>query len=295
MILAAGPIISPKILELSGVGNKELLAQHKIDLVHELPGVGENLQDHLQMRINFKVNKPLSVNDLVNSKIRGAVELLKYLVTRKGIMATPSATAHAMVKTADSEPYANLKMQITMYSAQDRYLSKEGGALTDPFSGIGLGQFITYPKSRGSCHIQSKDPSQNPVMNANYLAEQKDIDDALIGLRMMRDIAKQPALKQHIVEEILPGAEVQSDEDLIAYMKETGQTSWHPISTCRMGNGPMDVVDARLKVHGLSGLRVVDSSIMPTMPATNTNIPTIAIGEKGAAMILADATQGSTL
>ena len=111
----------------------------------------------------------------------------------------------------------------------------------------------------------------------------------------MRDIAKQPALKQHIIEETLPGAEVQSDEDLIAYMKETGQTSWHPISTCRMGNGPMDVVDARLKVHGLSHLRVVDSSIMPTMPATNTNIPTIAIGEKGAAMILADATQGSTL
>lgn len=289
VILSAGPIISPKLLELSGIGDPTILKQHGIEVRHALPGVGEHLQDHLQTRMNYRINKAVTVNDLLNSKVRGATELLKYLATRRGLMATPSATAHAMVKSYEAAPYADLKLQITMYSAEDRYLDKSKSALTDPFSGIGLGQFHIYPESRGSLHIKSPDPRENPKMVANYFSAQGDIETALISMRKMRDLARHPALAEHIVGETLPGVDMQSDDEIIDYMKRTGQTSWHPISTCRMGTGPTDVVDPTLKVKGLEGLRVIDSSIMPSMPATNTNIPTIAIGEKGSDLVLADA------
>jgi choline dehydrogenase len=290
VILSAGPIISPKILELSGIGAPGLLAAHGIEVLHALTGVGENLLDHLHTRFNYRINKKVTVNDLMSSKLRGAVELLKYLVTRKGLMAIPSVTAHAMTKSTESAPYADIKMQIAMYSAKDRYLDDSNGPPTDLFSGIGLGQFHIYPESRGSVHIQSADATQDPVMNANYFAAQGDAETALAGMRKLRDIARHPAMGEHIIEETEPGLNVDSDAELIDFMKQTGQTSWHPISTCRMGSGAMDVVDDRLRVHGLTGLRVIDSSIMPTMPATNTNIPTIAIGEKGADLVLADAT-----
>lgn len=290
VILSAGPIISPKILELSGIGAPKVLGKHGIAIRHALPGVGENLIDHLHTRFNYRINKAITVNDLMSNKLRGALGLLKYLVTRKGLMAIPSVTAHAMTKSHDAAPYADIKMQIAMYSAKDRYLDDSNGPPTDPFPGIGLGQFHIYPESRGSVHIQSADPGQHPAMNANYFSAQGDAETALKGMRKLRDIARHPAMAAHIVDETEPGFDIYRDAEVIDFMKRTGQTSWHPISTCRMGTGPMDVVDERLRVHGLQGLRVVDSSIMPTMPATNTNIPTIAIGEKGADMVLADAT-----
>lgn len=289
VILSAGPIISPKILELSGVGAPEVLKKHGIEVMHALPGVGENLVDHLHTRFNYKINKKITVNDLMSNKLRGALALLGYLVTRKGLMAIPSVTAHAMTKSHAAAPYADLKLQIAMYSAKDRYLDDFNGPPTDLFSGIGLGQFHIYPESRGSVHIKSANAADYPTMNANYFSAQGDAEAAVKGMRKLREIAKHPAMAAHIIEETEPGFDVDSDAEIIEFMKATGQTSWHPIGTCRMGKGPMDVVDAKLKVHGLQGLRVIDSSIMPTMPATNTNVPTIAIGEKGADMILADA------
>ncbi|MDU8929123.1 GMC family oxidoreductase N-terminal domain-containing protein [Alisedimentitalea sp. MJ-SS2] len=289
VILSAGPIISPKILELSGVGSPDLLGKHGINVLHALPGVGENLVDHLHTRFNYKINKKVTVNDLMSNKLRGAFTLLKYLVKRQGLMAIPSVTAHAMTKSHDAAPYADLKLQIAMYSAKDRYLDSDGGPPTDPFSGIGLGQFHIYPESRGSVHVKSADPAEYPEMNANYFSAQGDAEAAVKGMRKLREIARHPAMAAHIIDEVEPGFDMDSDDEIIDFMKQTGQTSWHPISTCRMGSGQMDVVDARLRVHGLQGLRVIDSSIMPTMPATNTNIPTIAIGEKGADLVLADA------
>ena len=289
VILSAGPIISPKILELSGVGAPDVLNKLGIEVMHALPGVGENLIDHLHTRFNYKINKKITVNDLMSNKLRGALALLGYLVTRKGLMAIPSVTAHAMTKSHEAAPYADLKLQIAMYSAKDRYLDDSNGPPTDLFSGIGLGQFHIYPESRGSVHVKSTNPADYPDMNANYFSAQGDAEAAVKGMRKLREIAKHPAMAEHIIEETEPGFDVSSDAEIIAFMKATGQTSWHPIGTCRMGSGPMDVVDAQLKVHGLQGLRVIDSSIMPTMPATNTNVPTIAIGEKGADMILADA------
>ena len=289
VILSAGPIINPKLLELSGIGNPDLLKQHGIDVLHALPGVGENLVDHLHTRFNYKVNKKITLNDLFIQKWRGARALMQYLLTRKGLLATTSVIAHAMTKSDPSEPYADLKLQVSLYSAAERYLDNDSGVPTDDFSGIGLGSFLIYPTSRGHVHIQSADPDQDPSMNANYFSNEEDLAKALKGMRLLRQIATHPEMKKHIIDESEPGFSYDSDDEIIDFMKRTGQTSWHPISSCRMGTGPMDVVDSRLRVHGIGGLRVIDSSIFPSMPATNTNIPTIATGEKGAAMILEDA------
>ena len=276
-------------MELSGVGQSALLRGLGIDVRHELPGGGENLQDHLQTRMNYRIKKGVTANNLLNSKLRGGLELMRYLTTMKGIMSTPTAIAHAMLKTDKTLSKADFKLQITLYSAATRYIAGgSSGIAVDPFPGIQLGQFQIYPESRGSVHVTSADPSVNPAMNANYLSTEVDRDKVLKAMKIVREIAAQPAMAAHIVSETMPGKDCVSDGDLMDYIKENGETSWHPIGSNRMGSGPMDVVDARLRVHGLAGLRVIDSSIMPTMPATNTNIPTIAIGEKGAVMVLED-------
>lgn len=288
VILSAGPLVSPKLLELSGIGNAEILGRHGIELVHHLPGVGENLTDHLHTRFNYRINQKVTLNDLLNNKLRGGLSFLKYLATGRGLLGTPTVTAHAMTRSDASQPYADLKLQIALYSAKDRYLDSSGSP-TDPFSGIGLGQFHIYPESRGSVHIQSDDPQQQAAMNANYLSTPGDVSKALAGMRRLREIARQPALAQYIEDETDPGFDIDSDDEIIDFMRRTGQTSWHPISTCRMGNEATDVVDDELRVHGIRGLRVIDSSVFPSMPATNTNIPTIVVAEKGAAMVLAAA------
>ncbi len=287
VILSAGPLVSPKLLELSGIGNSEILNKHGIEVVHHLPGVGENLTDHLHTRFNYRVNQKVTLNDLLNNKLRGGLAFFRYLATGKGLMGTPTVTAHAMARSDEAQPYADLKLQIALYSAKDRYLDGSGPP-TDPFSGIGLGQFHIYPESRGSVHIQSRDPDQQAAMNANYFSASGDAEKALAGMRRLRDIARHPALAQYIEDETDPGFNVDSDAEIIEFMRRTGQTSWHPISSCRMGSGPADVVDDELRVHGMQGLRVIDSSIFPSMPATNTNIPTVAVAEKGASMVLAD-------
>lgn len=290
VILSAGPIINPKLLELSGVGQPELLRRMGITVRHELPGVGEHLTDHLHTRFNYRVNKRVTLNDALMNKFIGGRLFLQYMLFGTGLMATPTVTAHAMTRSSDAQPYADLKLQIALYSAKDRYLDGGSDGLpTDAFSGIGLGQFLIYPESRGMVHIASPDPARDPEMNANYFSTQGDIERALVGMRKLRQIARHPAMAQHVIEESEPGFDLDSDNELIDYMKRTGQTSWHPVSSCRMGNGPMDVVDHTLRVHGMENLRVIDSSIFPAMPATNTNIPTIATAEKGADMVLEDA------
>lgn len=288
VILSAGPIISPKILEHSGVGQADLLKEHGIEVVHNLPGVGENLIDHLHTRFNYKVNKAVTLNDILNSKVNSVLAGLNYLTRGKGLLATPTVTAHAMTRSHETLAYPNLKLQLALYSAKERYLDKSGKP-TDDFSGIGLGQFNIYPESRGSVHIASGDPSKDPVMNANYFSAQGDIETSLAGMRKLREIARHPEMAKHIVDESDPGFDIDSDDEIIEFMKRTGQTSWHPVCSCRMGSGAMDVVDDRLRVHGMQNLRVIDSSIFPSMPATNTNIPTVVTAEKGAQMVLEDA------
>lgn len=285
IILAAGPIVSPKLLELSGVGNGDILRPFGIDVVHHLPGVGEHLQDHLQNRITYETTMHGTVNDILNSKVKGAMAMLRYMTFRDGLMATSSTTVHAIMRSSDDVTHPDVKIQMALVSGKDRYArSKELGV--DPFSGFNLGLFQIYPESRGSLHIASTDPRDPPAIKANYLTHQTDIDVVLRGMRLVRKIAEQPAMAPLIVREVRPGPAVASDEDMLDYVRETGQTSFHPIGTCRMGRAPDDVVDPDLRVHGLQNLRVVDSSIMPNMPSSNTNAPSFVIGERGAELIL---------
>jgi choline dehydrogenase len=285
VILAAGPIVSPKLLELSGIGNGEILRELGIDIVHHLPGVGEHLQDHLQNRTTYETNMKGTVNDILNSRTRGMLAMLRYLAFRDGLMSISSATVHAIMRSNDDVDHPDLKIQIALVSGKDRYArSKEIGV--DPFSGFNIGVFQLYPESRGSLHIRSTDPSDPPIIKSNYLTHPTDIDVVLRGMRMARKIAAQPALKDLVVREVRPGPDVTADADILDYVRETGQTSWHPIGTCRMGRGADDVVDHELRVHGMSNLRVIDSSIMPNMPSSNTNAASFMIGEKGADLVL---------
>ena len=288
VILAAGPMNSPKILELSGVGNAELLKSHGIEIKHNLPGVGENLTDHLQTRISYETNLKVTVNDILNNRFRGVLELLRYLVKRDGLMSIASATVHSLMRSHPLKLHPDLKVQIMLISGQNRYARNKKIGL-DPFSGFSIGVFPIYPKSRGSTHLRSTDPLDTPIIKANYLSEKEDQDLTIKGLRLVRKIASQSSIVSHIIREVRPGLEIKDDYGLLDYARRNGQTSWHSISTCRMGKSKMDVVNYKLQVYGTENLRVVDSSIMPNMPTSNTNVPSIMIGEKGADIILENA------
>ena len=284
VVLSAGPINSPKLLELSGIGDGERLRQLDIATVHHLPGVGEHLQDHFQNRITYETNLKVTINDIMNSRVRGAMAMLRWLVFRDGIMSVSSATVHAFMRSRPDITHPDLKVQIMLVSGKDRYARNRKIGL-DPFSGFNIGVFQLYPQSRGSVHIRSTDPAEPPQIRANYLAHETDRLLTLRGLELVREIAGQDAIKPYIVREVRPGPDVREPAALLDYARASGQTSWHPIGTCRMGRDEHDVVDHALRVHGIERLRVVDSSIMPNMPASNTNAASIAIGEKAADLI----------
>ena len=294
VLLAAGPIVSPQLLELSGIGDGDRLQALQIPVVHHLAGVGENLQDHLQARITYESTIPCTINDIVNNPLRGAWAGLRYLLFRDGLLARSPPTVQAIVRSHAQAQHPDIKLQILLVSGKDRYATtKQLGV--DPFSGFNIGTFQLYPHSRGALHIQSPDPEQPPVIHANYLSDPRDIETMLRGMHKIRDIAARDVLAQHIVREVRPGPEVSDDEALLSYARDSAQTCWHPISTCRMGRSENDVVDFELRVHGMQALRVIDSSIMPNMPTSNTNAPSIVIGEKGADMVLAQAAQHRNL
>lgn len=285
VILSAGPIKSPQLLELAGIGQGARLQALGIPVLANLPGVGENLSDHLQSRITFAASKPGTLNEIMASPWRTALMGARYLLTRKGIMATPSATAHALAKLEPGEARPSVKIQMHHLSGADRYANTKGFGL-DPFPGFAIGFFQLRPRSRGHIHATSRDARMDPVIEPNYLSDDSDKQELISALRLARQVARQAALAKLIERETRPGVNVQSDDELLAYIKESGQTSWHPIGTCKMGTDDMAVVDEHLKVRGVTNLRVVDSSIMPTMPSSNTNAASIMIGEKAADLIL---------
>ena len=287
VILCAGSIESPAILERSGVGNPRILKNAGVEPIHTLEEVGENLHDHLQVRMSFEIEGERTVNDILGNPILGALELLKYIFTRRGLFATSTVVSHAIMKSRPESDTADTKIQIALMSGADRYSGSGSG--TDTCPGMTLGTFQIRPKSRGSIHIVNGDPTSAPEIQVNYLKDRQDQIDTIAGLRLIRNVAAQMRTRGHIRRELLPGNDVVSDDALLEYARETGQTSWHPISTCRMGNDENAVVDPRLRVIGLAGLRVADASIMPTMVSTNTNAPCIMIGEKAADIILHDA------
>ena len=279
VILSAGAIGSPQILQLSGIGPGTLLQSLDIEVRHELPGVGENLQDHLQIRSVYEVNVP-TLNDEINNLVRRTAIGLQYVLRRRGPMAMGASQVCIFCKTREELATPDIQFHFQPLSAD------KPGLEMHPFSGITLSVCQLRPESRGRIAITSPDPVAHPSIQPNYLSSPVDRQTAIDGLKVTRKLAGTKALSRFIVEEHLPGPKVQSDEQLLEAARNISQTIYHPTSSCRMGRDPMAVVDPALRVHGLRGLRVVDASAMPAITSGNTNAPTIMMAEKASDLIL---------
>jgi choline dehydrogenase len=282
VIVAAGAVNSPKILELSGIGQPELLSGFGLDCHHELPGVGENLQDHLQIRTVFKIQNGETLNQRANS-LMGKVGMgLEYLLFQKGPLSMAPSQLGIFAK---SDP--RLETPDLEYHVQPLSTDKLGEPLHN-FPAVTASVCNLRPESRGSIHLKSRHVSDQPAIQANYLSTEGDRQVAAKSIQLTRQLMATEAVKRFQPEEMLPGTHIQETEDLVREAGNIATTIFHPIGTCKMGNDPMAVVDDRLKVHGLDGVRIVDASIMPTITSGNTNSPVIMIAEKAAKMILED-------
>ncbi len=281
VILSAGAIGSPQILQLSGIGSKELLDKHQIDLIKELPGVGKNLQDHLQIRLVFKTSQR-TLNDELNSYLKQFKVGLQYIFTRTGPLTLAASQVAIFTKSHPGIDRSDIQFHMQPLSAD-----KPGEGVHD-FSAFTLSVCQLRPHSSGHIEIKSRDPLQHPAIHPNYLSDKRDQKVAVDSIKVARKIAEAPALKIHILDEYVPGSEHQTDLELLNVARQHSQTIYHPTSTCKMGNDKMAVVNERLQVHGIKGLRIIDASIMPEITSGNTNAPAIMIAEKGAEMLLED-------
>jgi choline dehydrogenase len=280
-ILAAGAIGSPQILQLSGIGPGALLAQHGIPVVHELP-VGENLQDHLQLRLAFQVKNALTLNTMLHSWWGKAKIGLEYALFRTGPMTMPPSQLGAFVRSDPSRPTANLEYHVQPISL-DRF-----GEPPHRFPAFTASVCNLQPTSRGYVRITSSDPRAHPAIAPNYLSTDDDRKVAVDAIRLTRRIVNESsALQPYEPQEFMPGPQFQTDAELAQAAGKIGTTIFHPVGTCRMGRAddPMAVVDSELRVRGVERLRVIDASIMPTITSGNTNTPTVMIAERGSALI----------
>jgi choline dehydrogenase len=283
ILVSSGAYNSPQLLQLSGVGPAELLKQHGIDIVLDAPGVGNDLQDHLQVRLVTRCSQPVTLNDILNHPVRRVMAGARYAAFRKGPLTIAAGTSGAFFKTNPRLATPDIQIHFLPFST-DRM-----GEKLHSFSAFSASVCQLRPESRGSLRIKSADPAVPPEIRINYLATETDRTAFIEGFKILRQILAAPALKPYAVDEILPGSKVTSDEDILAFCRQTGSTVYHPTSTCRMGNDPLAVVDQRLRVRGIEGLRVIDASVMPDLMSGNTNAPTIMIAEKASDMILEDA------
>ncbi|MBV9348148.1 MAG: choline dehydrogenase [Pseudolabrys sp.] len=283
VILSGGAFNSPQLLQLSGVGPGALLKSHGVDVVHDLPGVGEDLQDHYQSRFNYRCTEPLTINDMMAGRFKQLAAGLNYLLFRRGFLTIGAGYAGGFFKTDKSLPTPDVQIHFILFSAEGV------GQKLHPFPGFIASICQLRPQSRGHVRIKSADPLAAPVIQPNYLTAAADRDVHVAGMKLMRDIMNAPPMARYVVEELNPGAKCTSDADLLAFARAKGTTVFHPASTCRMGPDARAVVDERLRVKGLEKLRVADASVMPTVVSGNTNAAVIMIAEKGADMLLADA------
>jgi choline dehydrogenase len=283
ILLSGGSYNSPQLLQLSGVGPAELLKQHGIDVVLDSAGVGNDLQDHLQVRIVMRCSQRVTLNDVVNDPLRKVIAGLRYAVSRKGPLTIAAGTSGAFFKTSPRLATPDIQIHFIPFSTDKM------GEKLHAFSGFTASVCQLRPESRGSLRIKSTDPTAPPAIRINYLATETDRRAFIDGIRILRQILAAPALKPYVVDEVYPGANITNDDDVLDFCRNTGSTVYHPTSTCRMGNDPLAVVDQRLKVRGIEALRVVDASVMPDLMSGNTNAPTIMIAEKASDMILQDA------
>ena len=283
-VLAAGSIGSPQILQVSGIGPAALLKAHGIPIAHELPGVGENLQDHLQLRVAFRVRNVRTLNEIVNSWTGKARIGLEYLLFRTGPLTMAPSQLGIFTRSSREQREPNIEFHIQPLSL-DRF-----GEPLHPFPAFTASVCNLQPTSRGFVRVKSADPRAAPAIQPNYLSALEDHSVAIDSLRLTRRIARADALARYLPEEFVPGPQLTSDAELLRAAGDVGTTIFHPVGTCRMGrvDDPAAVVDTRLRVRGLEGLRVVDASIMPTITAGNTNSPTIMIAERGSDMLRED-------
>ncbi|WP_136419254.1 GMC family oxidoreductase N-terminal domain-containing protein [Herbaspirillum sp. ST 5-3] len=282
-ISTAGAVGSPQILQLSGIGPASLLQKSGVPVALDLPGVGENLQDHLQLRMAFKIQGVKTLNTMANS-LFGKMQIgMQYAISRSGPMSMAPSQLGAFTRSDPSQPSANLE-----YHVQPLSLEKFGEPL-HPFPAFTASVCNLRPTSRGHIRIASADPFAAPKITPNYLSTPEDRKVAADSLKLTRTIVQAPALKKYAPEEFKPGVHYRTEEELAKAAGDIGTTIFHPIGTCKMGRAddPMSVVDSQLRVRGVKGLRVVDASVMPTITSGNTNSPTIMIAEKAAEWIRA--------
>jgi choline dehydrogenase len=279
ILLAAGSIGSPQLLQLSGVGAPELLRTHDVPIVHELRGVGENLQDHLQIRSIFKVSNTVTLNRRARTWFGKVGMGLEYLAFRSGPLTMPPSQLGAFAKSDPGRTSANIEWHVQPLSL-DRF-----GEPLHRFDAITPSVCNLQPTSRGHVRITSRDPENHPAITLNYLATKEDCQVAVQGMRFTRRIMADEALARFQPMEWLPGSQITSDDEMLDAARDVGTTIFHPVGTCAMGNDELAVVDDRLRVRGIRGLRVIDASVMPTITSGNTNAPTVMIAEQGARFV----------
>ncbi|AHG64128.1 GMC family oxidoreductase [Advenella mimigardefordensis] len=285
VIVCAGTANTPKLLELSGIGNPDILRKHGIEPVHELRGVGENLRDHYAALMKWKFNRP---GISLAKKGRGwrlGLEVLKWVFLRKGMISQGHGSVRVFARSSDQVKEPDVMMVVSPYIIE--LLAGKGRRMSKT-EGFFMYSHVQRTESTGSVHIRSAAPFDPPVVKYRFLDTDYDRKTAIAAVRRARDIAASSPMREAIATELAPGAAIKSDEDILSYIRETGQSTQHMVGSCKMGKDPMAVVDERLKVHGIEGLRIADASVMPTIISGNTSVPCMMIGEKCADMILAD-------
>jgi choline dehydrogenase len=252
-------------------------------VIADMPGVGSDLQDHYQVRMQYRCTQPITMNDVINHWRHRCGAGLRYVLSRKGLLTIGAGYAGAFLRTRPDLATPDVQIHFLIFSADT------AGAALHPFSGFMVSVCQLRPESRGSVRIKSRDPGVAPAIQPRYLSSRHDRDTVVAGMTLLRQIMQQTAMRRFIAEERAPGPHCSSDSDLLTFARDTGTTVYHPTSTCRMGSDPGAVVDERLRVRGFDHLRVIDASIMPTIVSGNTNAAAVMIGEKGADMVLQDA------
>jgi len=280
VILSAGAVATPQIMELSGIGNPAILGRVGLPVLHELPAVGENFRDHLNARIQWKVTDPAASYNLRARGLGLVGEAIRYAMKRGGFFSLPSAPLLAFLKTRPELETPDVQMHMVPYAIKE----PKRRILYD-FPGMTVAVYQLRPESLGSIHIRSADPKAQPAIRFNFLADPIDQRAMVEGFKMIRKIVNAAPLDRYRGEEFSPGPAVGTDEEILGWIRQYAETAYHPIGTCRMAPGPNAVVDDHLRVHGLQGLRIADASIFPTMPSGNTNAPSIMVGEKAADLI----------
>ena len=282
LVLSAGSINTPQILELSGIGQRAIIERHSINLIHELNGVGENLRDHITPRLFFKIKKQ---NITFNDRAKGLglfKQFLSYFFNRSGFFSLPSAPIIGFHKTRSELSTPDIQLHFVPY----RIIFKNGKRILSKDPGITCAINQNRPESKGSVHISSNNPLVPPKIKFNFLSSKIDIQALIAGIKKIRELMLSKPMKEFCGEEIQPGLKIKSDEDLLNYIKDKAETAYHPVGTCKMGNDNYSVVDNKLKVHGIKNLRIADASIMPTLISGNTNAVCMMIGEKCSELIL---------